>query len=286
MNTRRIARYTAALACIVIMGVATAPGAQETPGLAFDVTVTTGDSGSRVVQTGRGWITGQRSRIDLKGPGNPTSTIPGMSGSNVSFIVHDSADAEAVFLMLDHDNKQFAYPGKMMEELRQMMAALQVKPRFSVTVSNIKVDTLGAGETISGFATKRYRVSADVSMSLELMGESTGETMHVVSEGDYAEELTGFVDPLQSSRTLEALSSGMPGMDSSANAELRKLEAARPRGLPLRQTDRVTGVTENGSVPEVTVTAISNIRREPVAAAIFAIPEGYKELVMPMAPLN
>jgi hypothetical protein len=254
--------------------------AQEAAGLTFDVTVNTGDSTAGSHQTGRGWIAGKRTRLDLRG-GMPGTAMPGMGGDNVSIIVHDSSDTPTVALVM-HDTKKVMYPSRMMEQLKEMMEAMPDQPAMTFSVTNIVVDTLGAGETISGFATKRYRVSADIAMAIEMMGESVNESMHVVSEGDYAEELSDYSDPLRDTRGVKALISGMPWADSASTAEMEKLVRAVPRGLALRQVDRVTGVTEGGEPVQTTTTRLSNIKRESVPLAMFAIPEGYTEMEMPM----
>lgn len=254
--------------------------AQETAGLTFDVTVNTGDSTAGSHQTGRGWIAGKRTRLDLRG-GMPGTPMPGMDGDNVSIIVHDSSDAPTVALVM-HDTKEFMYPSRMMEQLKEMMEAMPEKPAMTFSVTNIVVDTLGAGETISGFATKRYKVSADIAMSITMMGEHVSESMHVESEGDFAEELSDYSDPLRDTRGFRSAMSGMPWADSASTAEMEKLIRAAPRGLALRQVDRVTGVTEGGEPVQTTTTRLSNIKRESVPLAMFAIPEGYTEMEMPM----
>lgn len=270
----------AAVACLAGALVARPSGAQEVAGLAFDVSVVTGDSAAGPGQTGRGWIAGKRTRLDLRG-GMPGAGMPGMGGDNVSIIVHDSAGAPTVAMVM-HDTRKFMYPSRMMEQLKEMMAAMTEKPVMTFSVSNIVVDTLGAGETISGFATKRYRISADIGMSIEMMGEHVTESMHMESEGDFAEELSEYSDPLRDTRGFKSLTSGMPWADSATTAEMEKLARAAPRGLALRQVDRVTGATEGGEQPPTTITRLSNIRRENVPLAMFAIPEGYTEMEMPM----
>jgi hypothetical protein len=174
------------------------------------------------------------------------------------------------------------YPSKLMEQLKELMEAMTEKPVMTFSVSNIVVDTLGAGETISGFATKRYKLSADVGISIEMMGEHVTESMHVESEGDFAEELSDYSDPLRDTRGFKSLTSGMPWADSASAAEMEKLVLAAPRGLALRQVDRVTGATERGEQPPTTTTRLSNIRRESIPLAMFAIPEGYTEMELPM----
>jgi len=255
-------------------------GAQESAGLAFDVSVVTGDSAVSPAQTGRGWIAGKRTRIDLRG-GMPGVSMPGVAGDNVSIIVLDSSDTPVVALLM-HDTKNFLYPDRVMEQLRQMMETMPVQPKMNVSVSNVVVDTLGAGETISGFATKRYRLSADVQMSIEMMGERTNESMHLESEGDFAEELSEFSDPLGDTRGFGSLASGMPWADSASTSEMEKLTRVVPRGLALRQVDRVTGVTQGGEPVQTTTTRFANIRRESVPFSLFAVPEGYTEMEMPM----
>lgn len=273
-------RRLAAVASLAGALVARPSEAQEAAGLTFDVTVNTGDSTAGSHQTGRGWIAGKRTRLDLRG-GMPGTAMPGMGGDNISIIVHDSSDAPTVALVM-HDTKKFMYPSRMMEQLKEMMEAMLEKPAMTFSVTNIVVDTLGAGETISGFATKRYKVSADIAMSIEMMGEHVGESMHVESEGDFAEELSDYSDPLRDTRGFKSAMSGMPWADSASTAEMEKLIRAAPRGLALRQVDRVTGVTEGGEPVQTTTTRFSNIKRESIPLSMFAIPEGYTEMEMPM----
>ncbi|MCR4339738.1 MAG: DUF4412 domain-containing protein [Gemmatimonadaceae bacterium] len=273
-------RRLAAVASLAGALVAGPSEAQETAGLTFDVTVNTGDSAAGSHQTGRGWIAGKRTRIDLRG-GMPGTAMPGMDGDNISIIVHDSSDAPTVALVM-HDTKKFMYPSRMMEQLKEMMEAMPEKPAMTFSVTNIVVDTLGAGETISGFATKRYKVSADIAMSIEMMSEHVSESMHVESEGDFAEELSDYSDPLRDTRGFKSAMSGMPWADSASTAEMEKLIRAAPRGLALRQVDRVTGVSEGGEPVQTTTTRFSNIKRESVPLSMFAIPEGYTEMEMPM----
>lgn len=272
-----------AAAFAVVPGVRPAV-AQDVAGLAFDVRVTTGDSTAGTHQTGRGWIAGKMTRLDMRGgAGMSMPAMPGMGAGDVSIIVRDSSDTALVTLVM-HEQKTFMYPSKMMTQLQEMMASLVEKPKMTFSVTNIVVDSMGAGETVSGFTTKRYRVSADISMAIEMMGESTSQTMHVESEGDYAEELSDFADPLRGTRGFRAMTDGMPWMDSIATAELQKLERMTPRGLALRHVDRVTGVTEGDMPIPTTITTLSNIKREAIASSVFAIPEGYTEMQMPAMP--
>lgn len=272
-----------AAAAAVVLGVRPA-AAQDVAGLTFDVKVTTGDSAAGVAaeQVGRGWIAGKNTRLDLRGgTGMPNPPMQGMGGNDVSIIVQDSSDTSVVTLVV-HDQKTFMRPGKMMAQLQEMMASMGEKPKMTFTVSNIVVDSLGAGETVSGFTTKRFKFSADISFAMEMMGESMSQTMHVESEGDYAEELSDFADPLRDTRGVRAMTAGMPWMDTTAAAELQKLERATPRGFALRHVDRVTGVTEGDMPIPTTTTILSNIKRETVSPSVFAIPEGYTEMQMPM----
>ncbi len=274
-------RQWAAVAFLVGALVARPSEAQDAVGLTFDVRVTTGDSAAGTHQTGKGWIAGKRTRLDLAG-GLPNQAMAGMGGQNISIIIDDDSTGTAVIALVMHDEKKFMYPSRMMEQVKEMMASLAGNAKMTFAVSNVVVDTLGAGETISGFATKRYKLSADIRMTMEMMGESMDQSMHVESEGDFAEELADFADPLRDTRGFKAMTAGMPFMDSTANAELEKLLRAAPRGLALRQVDRVTGVTEGDMPTPTTTTTLSNIRRATFSPSVFDMPEGYTEMEMPM----
>lgn len=285
MRRLDVLQRLAVVLCVGVVLAARPSAAQDMAGLTFDVRVTTGDSAAGSHQTGRGWIAGKRARLDLRGSGIPAETMPGMvgmPGQSISMILHDSGGSQAV-IMLDHDNKKVMYPSRMMEQLQEMMATLPDQPRMSFSVTNVVVDSLGAGETVSGFATKRFRLKADITMAVEVMGESMNQTMYIESEGDYAEELSDYTDPLQSSRAFQAFTSGMSWMDSSATTEMNKIALATPRGLVLRQVDRVTGVFE-GLPSQATVTALSNIKRATFSPSVFEVPEDYTEMEMPEIP--
>lgn len=263
-------------------GLAAAPlAAQDVAGLTFDVRVTTGDSAAGTHQTGQGWIAGNRTRLDLAG-GMPNAPMQAGAGQNVSIIVEDSSGTSLVALVM-HDQKKVMYPSRMMAQLKEMMASFGEMPKMSFTVSNLRVDTLGAGETISGFTTRRYKIAADIRMTVD-MGEIVDQTMHIESEGDFAEELADFADPLRDTRGFRSMTAGMPWMDSTASAEMEKLVRAAPRGLALRQVDRVTGVTEGEMPTPTTTTTLSNIKRASFSPSVFQVPEGYGEMEMPTMP--
>ena len=283
MRTIDLCRRLGAALFLVSAAFAPPLSAQDVSGLTFDVRVVTGDSSAGTHQTGKGWIAGKRTRLDLAG-GLPNQAMPGMGGQNVSIIIDEDSTGAAVIALLMHDDKKFMYPSRMMEQVKEMMASMAAEAKMTFSVSNVVVDTLGAGETVSGFATKRYKVSADIRMTMELMGESMDQSMHVESEGDFSEELGDFADPLRDTRGFKAMTAGMPFMDSTANAEMEKLLRAAPRGLALRQVDRVTGVTEGDMAPPTTTTTLSNIKRASFSPSVFDMPEGYTELEIPMMP--
>ncbi len=269
--------------CVGMVLAAAPSGAQDVSGLTFDVSVTTGDSATARTQTGQGWVAGSRSRVDLRGEANPAETVPGLKGENISMLMDDSAGT-LTMIVVDHDTKKFFNPARAFDQIKEMLESLPEKPRVSFTVTNVVVDTLGAGETISGFSTKRFRLRADLSMAMEMMGESMNDTMHLESEGDYTEELSEFSDPLQGTRGVQAFISGMPWMDSTAMAELGKITHATPRGVPLRLTEQLGEVEVGGAAPPARITGLSNIKRGTFSPAVFAIPDGYTEMDMPTGP--
>jgi hypothetical protein len=284
----RLIRVRRMWSCILVaLAAAAVPaGAQDVSGLAFDVTVITGDSATGTTQTGSGWMHGNRSRLDLKGPPTPEGAIPGMKGENVSVIVRDSAGVPGVVLV-DHDARKFFYPSRMAEQLQELMASLGgAAPRMTLTVGNVTVDTLGDGHTVSGFATKRYRIGADLTIVVEMLGERVEQEMRMESEADMAEDLAGFSDPLRDTRGFQALAAGLPFVDSTMTAEFDKLLRVTPRGLALRQVDRVTGVTQGGEEMKATTTLLSNVRRATFSSSVFSLPAGYTELDMPMMPTS
>ena len=254
--------------------------AQSSPGVTFEMTMTAQDSGGTAqgVQRGRGWVTRERARIDMAGAPAP---LAGGDTANMSIIVTILPDGTRDMAMLNHDRKEVMRPEKMMAELREMMQALAVRPEMSVHVTEFDVDTLGAGTTVDGFATRRYRVRMALTMAIAVMGERQEMRMSADQTGDYVPEFADYVDAMQSMTPLTSMASifgGSPEFEST----VRRMIEQSPKGLAVSSDARInmSGGMMGGHAIVQTM-RLSSIRRADIPDSLFAIPADYTEPQMP-----
>lgn len=277
----KLNRYACALSACAALAAAGPIAAQTSAGVTFDMTFTTSDSGNAPLseQRGRGWMTRDRARIDMSGApmlGRGTDT------GSVSIIVEAGASGARSTAILNHAERQIVRPERMMEEMNQMMQALPVMPQMNLEVKRFVVDTLGAGETIDGFATTRYRVRMELAMRVAVMGESQEMSMAVDETGDYITEFRDFVDAMQDVAPMRSLTQ-MFGSSPELNAQLERIVAQTPKGLQARADARMTmsNFLLGGEHVVVHSVRMSSIRRAEIPNSVFAIPAGYTELEMP-----
>jgi hypothetical protein len=159
------------------------------------------------------------------------------------------------------------------------MGAVQVAMSNRLSDVRIHAERLGAGDTIAGYPTQRYRLTQEYTTHLSVMGVDADPEYHVVIT-DYwaAPGLTLMRNPL-----VEMLATTETVMAQTDRAFVERSAAARDalfKGMPLRMivAARSTGGGEKHGhdEPARLTVEVSRVVRGPVARAALDLPRGYR----------
>lgn len=263
----------ALLASTMIAGAAAgviAPSASA-QGLSYDMRTTirmdpapkgAGDMAQgRTVMAGHGQFSGGNSRMDMS-----QSMAPGgLMGVGTYVIVKSGARTEWIV-----DPAKKSYMEVNIDSMAKFSAdaqkALGGIAKIEMTDVTADVEALGAGETIEGYATIKYRVTSGYTSKVSVMGRTTATTTTSTGEMWIAPQLAGLYNP------------AAPASQGAGNSEYaRKLTAAYAKigkGVPIKS---VTTTQSTGSRARSTTSTMElvNIKRERVDPSVFEIPPGY-----------
>jgi hypothetical protein len=262
------------VAGVVLLGAALPAGG----GLQYDIhfTVTTVEAGTgqstRAYDEGLAHVqlSGSKARIDVsKGP---IGAVP----DGDFLIVRDTST-----FLFDPRQQQYAQidPAKMLQGLTGVVGALNTLS--GVQATNVKVDesALGAGDHLGAYATLKYRISEDYTVSLNLMGLVGGSSMtgHTTTDYWYPQGAPALVNPFVAkgaSPTQLPVNLG-PAYASQMAAARGKL----PAGVPVKIVVTTVVADANGNrTTTTTMWELTNITPATVADAVFETPAGYTQL--------
>lgn len=166
--------------------------------------------------------------------------------------------------------------GQALDAMAQATGAM-----MNVTITDLKTTTekLGAGEEISGFPTKKFRMKQTYHMALKIAFMKTNSRNDVTTDYWVADEIKDLRNPifemgLRIGNIL--LSSARDYLEQSLKAQ-KDLFA----GMPVKTVTHAISIEDkNGKKTETTTTfEITTIRRGDVPASTWAIPAGYTKRV-------
>jgi hypothetical protein len=270
---RHSAASVATLAAGVILLGAARPAGE---GLRYDIklTVTTVKAGTgqstRAYDEGlaHAQVSGTKARIDVaKGPIGPL-----MDGHFL--IIHDTTT-----LLFDPQRMQYAQvdPAKMMQGLNGVIGGLNAM--MGVQATNIKVDetALGAGDQLGAYATLKYRITEDYTVSLNIMGMGSSMTGHTTTDYWYAQKAAGIINPFVAKN---ASPTQLPvNLGPQYAAQMTAARAKLPSGVPIKSVVTTVITDANGNRSTTTTQwEITNVAQAPIPDATFDIPSGYSQL--------
>ena len=245
--------------CLAMMGLLAAP---VFAGVRFTSVTRSEDEGQKgkdtAPVTGKIWIDGDKARFETaqKGSGMPEGYM----------LTQDAGTT--MYMVMAKDKTYMKWDMSMGNAAMKMM---------NMKYSDPKVETLleEAGPSILGYPTRHTKFRTSYSTEMSFMG-MTRKSSTVQDEDIWATDK--FND-----RGLHAW--GENFAKKMGNEDLDKLikaKMAKVKGLPLKTVIATTSTDEQGKaqVSHVT-TEITEIKEESIAADIFQLPAGYKEMTMP-----
>jgi hypothetical protein len=279
MKTNMTLRAACFTTLALSLTLATAAGAQ---GLSYDILTTgsgTGRGGSsetRTFMAAHGQFAGGKSRLDI----TESMSRGGMMGAGTYMIMNT---AKGTTTMVDPAKREYLElnPSELAKStagLQQMVGGM-VKQELSGV--RVNLEELGAGETIEGYATVKYRLTDDYTMKTSIMGRTTETIEHSTTELWVAPKLDGIMNPLA-----RPAASAATGPMAELTTELTKAYAKVRQGVMLKSIRTNESVTNGKSNSSTMTMTLSNVKRASISASVFEVPSDYAKAASPLDALG
>ncbi|MEO5815697.1 MAG: DUF4412 domain-containing protein [Gemmatimonadaceae bacterium] len=261
------------------VALASGAGAQ---GLSYDILTTgsgTGRGGSpetRTFMAAHGQFAGGKSRLDI----TESMSRGGMMGAGTYMIMNP---AKGTTTMVDPAKREYLElnPSELAKStagLQQMVSGM-VKQELSGV--RVNVEELGAGETIEGYATLKYRITDDYTMKTSIMGRTSETVEHSTTDLWVAPKLDGIMNPLA-----RPASSAATGPMAELTNELTQAYTKMRSGVMLKSIRTSASVTNGKSNSSTMTMTLSNVKRASISASVFEVPSDYAKAASPLDALG
>jgi hypothetical protein len=217
---------------------------------------------------GRAQFIGSRGRVDIVDGGLDPLFAKG------DYLLVDSATITVV-----HPARQeYIVVGVDGSDAAQRLAAMGV----SMTLSDekVKLDTLGAGDTISGVPTRRYRMTVAFNMAMD-----AGMMQQRLGTENVTDYWVGTVPGLPSNPLLRSNAFGgsaMAGAFKTLSARVDSAAAKMGPSLALRTSATTRVILGPGRVMETQQSSqVTDLKRAGIDQSSLMIPAGFKKVAMP-----
>jgi len=267
----------AVIALVVPMSVASSQSGSA-KNLAEDFRVTTSVQGmpDSMVITGHVVGSNDKMRIDLTTTGSSAQVSPLTSEGPISMLVTDSG---RTISYLDAKNSQY-----LQVRPAEMLAEAQKTGDMQMQFSNAQasVDSLGAGPTILGHPTRRYRVNTGMTISMTAFGQSQSIKLTSTTEYLFATDIQGTLNPFSS-----LSGNDMMNMFGASNKDfadkMNAVQAKVPKKTPLRASSSATVVAQGQTRTTNTRAEVTRVQWVTADPKVFEIPANYTAGTLPSA---
>lgn len=259
-------RTLLAASALVALGAAPAPNA---PGLSFTIRSSAGRDAAASPSVTRVQALAGVLRFDGD-PGRQSA-----SGAGSYTLVNPAAKTVSIVMP---DRRQYLEIN-LADSTGQALGAMASLMASTTMVSDIQVSgsALGAGGSIGGYNTSRYRIST--SYSEVASGGERPRKVRLVEEFWVANELKDIPDPMEAFTRAFGGQNGMPQIGGTMSELLRKRGEAQRKlfsGMPMKSVAKSTMVESDGTTSEETsTTEIVDLKRTDIDASAVRVPAGF-----------
>jgi hypothetical protein len=219
--------------------------------------------------TGVAIVAANRGRIDIVEGGIEPLFTKG------DYLLFDSTDV----IIVHPATRDFIPVGR--ESANRAMDRLSAMgATMTISDEKVKLDSLGAGDTISGVPTRRYRMTVAFNMAMDagFMQQRLGTE----SVTEYWIATIAGLPPNPLLRSNGLSGSGMTGMFKTLAARVDSLSARMGHTIALRSTTATKVITGPGQVVETQQSSeVLDIQRRDVDQSLLILPVTYKAAAVP-----
>jgi len=260
------------IATVVLSGIASAQG------LTYDMTMTGthtdsrgGQAVSRPMMVAHGQFADGNARIDYQQPGGPDARSPGsgLFGPG-TYIIVKGAERTSYFINPAKREYMEFNSDSMSALSEKMQASLGGLAKTEWSDVSASGEVAGPGEPIEGYATIKYHVVDNATMTVTIMGRRSQSITRSTTDIWIAPKLSVAMNPMGPS-----LAGGRGGATSVHTEALTAAYAKLPKGAPLKAVTHRESVDEGKTtISEMTMT-IAHITTGAISASVFELPAGY-----------
>jgi Domain of unknown function (DUF4412) len=277
--------YLTVRALALVLVVAPSLSAQ---GLSYDLRSTMtgvdprgGGSVTRTTMAAHGQFAGGMSRLDVTESMSPPG---GMMGSGTYMI---TKPAKGTTTIVDPAKRQYMVlaPAELAKTAAGLQQAMGGLSKTEVSDISVNMEELGAGESIEGYSTVRYRLTQSFTMTISVMGMKRGTTSHTTSEFWIAPQLDGAMNP-----TARPVAATTPtGPMAELTTRLTQAYSNVRKGVVLKAISTVESSGSGKSHTATMTMTLTNVKRTSISPSVFEVPSDYTKAASPLdalAPLG
>jgi len=268
------------LAAVALMGaaapvadVALSPGYTYRMRSTMRVTDPKGKVTESVVMSGRAMMTATAGRLDIE-QGDRSRGAMAEKGDYMLF------DANRFMIVSPKEKQVVEFAFDDMAKGATAFAAAMPGMKVSATDVRVAMEKVGAGETIGGVPTERYRMTQEYAIAVQVAFMKRNTREQVVTEYHVAEPRSGLANPFA---RMAANSLGALGGTGLGELIEKTMAASRPiaHGVILKSVATTRSTDDKGNVTEtVHTTEVTELAQGDVDDSRFAPPAGYERVAM------
>jgi hypothetical protein len=247
-------------------------------GLSYDIKTSgtmedprSGTTTTRTFMNAHGQFAHGVSRLDVTESLSPG----GMMGTGTYMITNTG---KGTTTMVDPAKRTYLElnPAELAKSMAGLQQAVGGMARTEVSDVSVNVEELGAGESMEGYATLKYRITESYTMSMSIMGMSTRSTTHSTTDLWIAPKLDGIMNP-----TARPAPTAATGPMAELTEQLTKAYAKVRTGLMLKRVATIESERKGKTNTSTMTMIVSNVKRAPISPSVFEVPAGYTKTESP-----
>ncbi|HJU90584.1 MAG TPA: hypothetical protein VJ672_14435 [Gemmatimonadaceae bacterium] len=273
---RRVAALAAVPALMLVPNESTL--APVAPGLTYTFKMSTqqvqpdGKTKDMNSMVGKGQVAGNSARFEILEAKGAQAAQKDQFGKGSYMLFTEGGKTMTI---VDPQNKQ--YYEMDLAGMMRMLGALGPIMKIEISDVNIDAQPLGAGETIEGYSTQKYRLVSNYTTKMSIIGIKQTASVADTAIYWYAPSLKLVANPFGNATGLAGLVNN-PDFDQKLNAAMAKL----PKSVPVKIQSRSVSTDGKGKQQaSVTTIEFTDIKRGDVPATAFEIPTTYAKIQGP-----
>ena len=172
-------------------------------------------------------------------------------------------------------------PSELAKSTAGLQQAVSGMVKQELSGVRVNVEELGAGETIEGYATLKYRLTDDYTLKTSIMGRTTETVAHSTTELWVAPKLDGIMNPMA-----RPAASAATGPMAELTTELTKAYSKVRPGVMLKSIHTSESLTNGKSNTSTMTMTLSNVKRASISASVFEVPSDFTKAASPLDALS